>query len=240
MIQAAVATLIIGVLVTIISVLVKRQVKRYKARQTSQKVRITSNFDESIQAEFRADMSDEEIQALVKRLDELGAENEAIIQPVPSVPSAAMPPSNVAVMPTVAPATSFSLYVRTLTEQIVTEFDPSLLKEVQALADRFLARMKSDGARPMAPAVLSGDEKPDGLSVLSATYVTTRRLTSTLSPDDIEEQFVQGTLAQTLRQQAEEAARQQKMAPPQAQAFAEQYVRAVSRNLQTLQELASK
>lgn len=240
MFQAVIATIIIGVLVTIITALIKQQIKRYKARQRSQKVRITSNFGESIQAEFRADMSDEEIQALIKRLDELGAENGTTTQPEPSVAPTAMPPSNVPVTQTVMP--SFSLYVRTLTEQLVTEFDPSLLAEVQASADGFLARMNhlSEGVRPTKAAVLGGDEKPDGLSVLSATYITTRTLTSTLSPDEIEEQFVQGTLAQTLRQQAEEAAQQQKMAPPEAQAFAKQYVRTVSRNLHTLQELAKK
>jgi len=142
------------------------------------------------------------------------------------------------------PPLSFADYVRSLAEELVATTTPHLMDDLRAIMDVFFERVGKLGRRftlgsSFAPALGFGaGEVPEALKVLASTYATTQVLTEALSPEEIVAQARAGQLQETLRRQAEKAARNLGFRPRQARAFAEKYAELAGRDPEALQKLA--
>lgn len=143
-------------------------------------------------------------------------------------------------IPTSDAALTFQEYVRTLVAELLPILNPSVRKEIERYLEPFLKYMNllRDERIPTARFILKTEKM--ALPVLTAIYISTRTLIRTLSPAEIEQQAKDGTLTQTLRWQAEQEARRQRIGLEDAQKFGELYAESVLRHLQTLKVLAAK
>jgi len=137
-------------------------------------------------------------------------------------------------------------YVRSVAEKVATLLAPRLLSDLQAISDIFFERVAALGGRfslgpAFAPALGFGaGDVPEALKVLAATYAATQTLIEDLSPHEIAAQARAGQLRETLHRQAEKAAREARLSPQAARAFAERYAEVAGRDLEALQELAAQ
>jgi hypothetical protein len=140
---------------------------------------------------------------------------------------------------------TLSDYVRALAEELVEEKLPHLKDELRIVADVFFERIAAlgEGFRlqaGLAPALGLGDSEVTGsLQILAATYVATQVVVTDLSAHAIEEQAQTGRLSETLRRQAEQAARDMGLGSKEAQTFAGQYAELACQDPGVLQELAA-
>jgi hypothetical protein len=144
------------------------------------------------------------------------------------------------------PPIPLPVIVRDWAEELIAAIAPHLVDEFRIIADVFFERIAAlgEGFRlqaGLAPALGLGDSEVTGsLQMLAATYVATQVVVTDLSAHAIEEQAQTGRLSQTLRRQAEQAARDMNLSSEEAQAFAEQYAELVCQNPEVLQELATR
>jgi hypothetical protein len=137
-------------------------------------------------------------------------------------------------------------YVRSVAEKVATLLAPRLLSDLQAISDIFFERVAALGGRfslgpAFAPALGFGaGDVPEALKVLAATYAATQATVEGLSPQEIAAQAGAGQLRETLRRQAEEAAREARLGPQAARAFAERYAEVAGRDPKALQQLAAQ
>lgn len=166
---------------------------------------------------------------------ELAVAEEAGELPVPE----RFPEPNLGFLPTLP----LPVYVRTRAHEIVDAIAPRLTEDLQVVADVFFEHIEALGEgfrlRPeMAQTLDLGGETTEALQMLATTYIATQVVVTELSPSEIEAQAETGELSETLRRQAEQAARNLDL--EQAQAFAEQYAERVCQDPEVLQELAAR